>query len=98
MTQRWGISLSKFRSDSKGQDMIEYALMLGFLAVAAGTILPSAASSIGALFSQIGSVVKTADSSSGDPARHRGGCRWGVVSDAPTVASDFHGKFSTTVC
>ena len=66
MTQRWGISLWKFRSDSKGQDLIEYALMLGFLAVAAGAVLPGAASSISALFSQVGSVVKTAASSRSD--------------------------------
>ena len=71
MIQRSGISLSKFRSDSKGQDMIEYALMLGFLSVAAGAILPGAASSISALFSQIGSVVKTADSSSGDALKQQ---------------------------
>ncbi|MDP9112708.1 MAG: hypothetical protein M3O20_03390 [Acidobacteriota bacterium] len=41
--------------------MIEYALMLGFLAVAAGAILPGAASSIGTIFSQVGSVMNAAD-------------------------------------
>ena len=71
MIQRWGISLSKFRSDSKGQDMIEYALMLGFLAVAAGAILPGAASSVSALFSQIEAVVKTADSSNEDTLKQQ---------------------------
>ena len=64
MTQRWGIFLSK--SDTRGQDLIEYALMLGFVAVAAGAVLPGAASTISALFSQIGSVVRTADSADGD--------------------------------
>ena len=71
MKQRWGISLSKFRSDSKGQDMIEYALMLGFLVVAAGAVLPAAASSIGTLFSQVESVVKTADSFEGDTLKQQ---------------------------
>ncbi len=69
MKQR--VSLSKLRSDSKGQDMIEYALMLGFIVVAAGSVLPNAATSIGALFSQIGSVVKSADSSGGETLRQQ---------------------------
>jgi pilus assembly protein Flp/PilA len=66
MTQRWGILLSMFRSDRRGQDLIEYALMVGFVAVTAGAILPGVASSISALFSQVGSVVTTADSTGGD--------------------------------
>ena len=70
MTQRWGILLSKFRSASRGQDLIEYALMVGFLAVAAGAVLPGAASSIGALFSQVGSAMtSSADSSGSDTLR-----------------------------
>ena len=71
MTRRCGILLSKFRSDSRGQDLIEYALMLGFLAVAAGAVLPGAASSISALFSQVGSVLKTADSVGGDALKQQ---------------------------
>jgi Flp pilus assembly pilin Flp len=30
--------------DTRGQDLIEYALMAGFVAVAAGTIMPGVAS------------------------------------------------------
>jgi Flp pilus assembly pilin Flp len=66
MKQRYGMLLSKLRSDSRGQDLIEYALMLGILAVAAGAVLPGVGSSISALFSQVGSVVKTADSAGDD--------------------------------
>ena len=71
MTQRWGILLSRFRSDSKGQDLIEYALMLGFLAVAAGAVLPGAASSIGTIFSQVGSVMNAADLTGSDALKQQ---------------------------
>jgi pilus assembly protein Flp/PilA len=33
----------QIRRDSRGQDLIEYALLAGFVAVAAGAILPGAA-------------------------------------------------------
>ena len=32
--------------DTRGQDLIEYALMAGFVAVAAGAIMPSVATSV----------------------------------------------------
>ncbi len=43
-----------------GQDLIEYALMAGFVAVAAGAIMPNVAGSISTIFSQIGSVMTAA--------------------------------------
>ncbi|MGA3189618.1 MAG: Flp family type IVb pilin [Bryobacteraceae bacterium] len=43
--------------DSRGQDLIEYALMAGFVAVAAGAIMPNVAQSISTIFSQISSVM-----------------------------------------
>jgi pilus assembly protein Flp/PilA len=42
-----------------GQDLIEYALMAGFVAVAAGAIMPGAANSISSIFSMVGSVMKS---------------------------------------
>lgn len=48
--------------DCKGQDLIEYALMAGFVAVAAGAIMPNVASSISVIFSQIASVMTGAAS------------------------------------
>lgn len=39
--------------DTKGQDLIEYALMAGFVAVAAGAIMPDVASSISTVFSKV---------------------------------------------
>jgi len=46
--------------DRRGQDLIEYALMAGFVAVAAGAIMPGVASSISVIFSQISSVMSAA--------------------------------------
>ena len=40
--------------DRRGQDLIEYALMAGFVAVAAGAIMPGVSSSISTIFSQVG--------------------------------------------
>ncbi|HXG34512.1 MAG TPA: hypothetical protein VNJ11_14195 [Bryobacteraceae bacterium] len=54
---------SFWREDS-GQDLIEYALMAGFVAVAAGAIMPNVSSSISSIFSKVGSVLSAADSGS----------------------------------
>jgi pilus assembly protein Flp/PilA len=53
-------SLSKIWRDHRGQDLIEYALMAGFVAVAAGAIMPSVASSISTIFSEVASVMTSA--------------------------------------
>jgi Flp pilus assembly pilin Flp len=50
--------------DRRGQDLIEYALMAGFVAVAAGAIMPNVASSISVIFSQISSVMSAASTES----------------------------------
>ena len=49
--------------DTKGQDLIEYALMAGFVAVAAGAIMPNVSASISTIFSKIGSVMTAAAAS-----------------------------------
>ena len=46
--------------DTRGQDLIEYSLMAGFVAVAAGAIMPGVATSISTIFSKIGSVMTAA--------------------------------------
>jgi pilus assembly protein Flp/PilA len=46
--------------DTRGQDLIEYALMAGFVAVAAGAIMPQVATSISTIFSKIASVMSSA--------------------------------------
>jgi Flp pilus assembly pilin Flp len=54
---------SRIWRDRRGQDLIEYALMAGFVAVAAGAIMPGVASSINVIFSQVNSIMVTAASS-----------------------------------
>ena len=50
----------KIWKDTKGQDLIEYALMAGFVAVAAGAIMPDVAASISIIFSKISSSMTAA--------------------------------------
>lgn len=50
----------KIWQDDVGQDLIEYALMAGFVAVAAGAIMPAVSSSISKIFSKISSVMGAA--------------------------------------
>jgi pilus assembly protein Flp/PilA len=56
--------LRRLAAETRGQDLIEYALMAGFVAVAAGAIMPNVASSISTIFSQVSSVLTTASSQS----------------------------------
>lgn len=58
------IILARIWRDEQGQDLIEYALMAGFVAVAAGAIMPNIASSISTIFSQVSSVLTAAASES----------------------------------
>jgi Flp pilus assembly pilin Flp len=55
-------TILKLRSlkDTRGQDLIEYALMAGFVAVAAGAVMPGVADSISTIFSQVASVIAVA--------------------------------------
>ena len=57
------VTLQQLVKDTKGQDLIEYALMAGFVAVAAGAIMPGVASSINIVFSKVNSVMILAASS-----------------------------------
>ena len=56
----WTLQIWK---DTRGQDLIEYALMAGFVAVAAGAIMPGAASSINVIFSKVNSLMVDAAAS-----------------------------------
>jgi len=47
--------------DTRGQDLIEYALMAGFVAVVAGAIMPTVATSISQIFSKVASVLSEAN-------------------------------------
>jgi Flp pilus assembly pilin Flp len=46
--------------DQRAQDLIEYALMAGFVAVAAGAIMPGVSTSISRIFSKVSSVLTNA--------------------------------------
>jgi pilus assembly protein Flp/PilA len=50
----------KIWKETRGQDLIEYALMAGFVAVAAGAIMPGVATSISTIFSKVASVMSNA--------------------------------------
>lgn len=54
----------KVLKDTRGQDLIEYALMAGFVAVAAGAVMPTVSTSISTIFSKISSVMSLAASQS----------------------------------
>jgi pilus assembly protein Flp/PilA len=54
--------LTRVWRDRRGQDLIEYALMAGFVAVAAGAIMPGVSSSVSTIFSQVASVMTNAAS------------------------------------
>ncbi len=63
MMDRINMYLLKLRGlvdDNKGQDMVEYALLAGFVAVAAGALLPAISGSISTIFSRMGSVLTLA--------------------------------------
>jgi len=59
---RFAVKLRVWK-DTRGQDLIEYALMAGFVAVAAGAIMPGVASSINVIFSKANSILVDAASS-----------------------------------
>ena len=46
--------------DTRGQDLIEYALMAGFVAVAAGAVMPGVNTNISQIFSKIASSLGSA--------------------------------------
>jgi Flp pilus assembly pilin Flp len=48
--------------DNRGQDLIEYALMAGFVAVSAGALMPGVSASISTVFSKVGSIMTLAAS------------------------------------
>ncbi len=60
-------TIAKLRiwNDNTAQDLIEYSLMAGFVAVAAGALMPGVATSISAIFSQIASIATLAANQGG---------------------------------
>jgi pilus assembly protein Flp/PilA len=65
MKQRIELLWNRLRllaDDAEGQDLVEYALLAGFVAVAAGALLPGISTSISTIFSRMGSVLAAAAS------------------------------------
>ncbi len=54
------ITLERMLRDERGQDLVEYALLAGFIAVAAGALLPGISTSISTIFSRMSSVLANA--------------------------------------
>ncbi len=65
MKNKLNLLLHKIRllaEDNEGQDLVEYALLAGFVAVAAGALLPGISDNISVIFSKMASVLSAAAS------------------------------------
>jgi Flp pilus assembly pilin Flp len=51
------LNLALLVRDTSGQDLVEYALLAGFIAVAAGAALPNISNSISTIFSRLSSLL-----------------------------------------
>jgi Flp pilus assembly pilin Flp len=48
-------------AEERAQDMVEYALLAGFIAVAAGALLPNISNSLNIIFSRVASLLSGAE-------------------------------------
>ena len=62
---RLQLFLTRLLHDRKAQDMVEYALLAGFIAVAAGALLPGISDSVSTIFSRMASVLTAASGGAG---------------------------------
>ena len=60
--KKLNLALMRLVHETRGQDLIEYALLAGFIAVAAGALLPGISTSISTIFSRMASVLTKAAS------------------------------------
>ena len=56
------LRLTQLLRDKEGQDLVEYALLAGFIAIAAGALLPGISGSISKIFSKMASTLSNAAS------------------------------------
>ncbi len=56
------LTIVQLLNEERGQDMVEYALLAGFIAVAAGALLPGISDNIGVIFNRMSSLVAQAAS------------------------------------
>jgi len=52
--------LRNFCKDTQGQDLVEYALMAGMVAVAAVAAMPALSATVSNVFTKIGSIITSA--------------------------------------
>ncbi len=58
--KKLNLALIRLMRETRGQDLVEYALLAGFIAVAAGALLPGISTSISTIFSKMASVLANA--------------------------------------
>ena len=63
LSLRLGIWIQGLARNVEGQDLIEYAMMAGFVAVAAAALMPNINTSLSTVFSKIKSVMTLAAAS-----------------------------------
>jgi pilus assembly protein Flp/PilA len=54
------LSIRKFWNDTQGQDLVEYALAAGMVAVAAVAAMPTLSGTVNNVFVKIGSIIESA--------------------------------------
>jgi pilus assembly protein Flp/PilA len=54
------IDWKRFWKDTRGQDLVEYALAAGLVAVAAVAAMPSLSTTVSTVFVKIGSIINSA--------------------------------------
>ncbi len=53
------LSCKRFWEDTQGQDLVEYALAAGMVAVAAVAAMPALSTTVSTVFSKIGSIINS---------------------------------------
>ena len=52
--------LKRFWNDTQGQDLVEYALAAGMVAVAAVAAMPALSATVNSVFAKVGSIINSA--------------------------------------
>jgi pilus assembly protein Flp/PilA len=63
LAKKFRVWIREFERDAQGQDLVEYALMAGFVAVAAAASMPNINTTLSTVFSKVGSVMTVAAAS-----------------------------------
>ena len=80
--------VSSVLKNTSGQDLFEFALLAGFMAVTIGAIMPGVAASVGSIFSQAHSVMVSADESGSGVSVSSAGISLGTAAGSGAPAGD----------